>query len=128
MITPKFSDIDWDIAEMACPPEGIFRDVFMQAGLWNLYNKQIGEKPDISFKESVDIAKILWRQYCHYEGKRERKEVKIEDKSVEMCEVVHTHTEPVISMTVGFPGGGGTEVLISRNEILHMLDALNGEW
>ena len=56
------------------------------------------------------------------------KEIEVEDKSVEICTVEHTKEEPVISMMVSFPGLGGTEILISRNEILLMLDALNGEW
>ena len=124
----KFSDIDWDMAEFTCPPEAIFRDHFMKFGVWDAYIKTIDKKADISFSESVEAAKTLWRQFCDYQENHDTKEIKLKDPSIEFCEVAHTQDEPVISMMVSLPGLGGTEIVISRQELLLMLDALNGEW
>jgi len=125
---PKFNDIDWEMTDYNHPPENVFRMDFMQAGLWDTYNDQIGKISNISYEKSVEIAKKIWRQYCSYHEKHEPTEIQIKDKSVEKCEVVHTKDEPVISMMVTFPGGGGTEILISREELLYMIDGLNAEW
>ena len=55
--------------------------------------------------------------------------IKLEDKRVRKCEVGHGKEEPVISLNVQIPVGyAGTEVIISRDELLRMIDALNEEW
>ena len=57
----KFGDIDWDMAEFTMPPEAVYRDHFMKFGVWNAYMKELEKKPNITFIESIKIAKRLWR-------------------------------------------------------------------
>ena len=58
-----------------------------------------------------------------------KKLIDIEDSQVTKCEVVHTKTEPLISMNISVPiDFDGTEILISRDELLNMISALNAEW
>ena len=56
-------------------------------------------------------------------------DIEIKDSRVEKCEVVFSKDEPLISFQVKVPKGiRGTEIVLDRNELLHMIDGLNGEW
>ena len=58
--------------------------------------------------------------------------IKVPDKTVTNCEAVFTTNKskkevPMISMEIVVPKGyAGTEVLLGREELLYMIDALNG--
>jgi len=62
-------------------------------------------------------------------------QIDISEKSISKCEVAQVKfdankpAEPAILISVEVPVGyAGTEIVLSRNELLTMIDALNGEW
>lgn len=121
---PRYGSIDWEMADFNHPPENVFRDKFMIHGIWDRYNEEVGKVGSISFEHSIRIAKDLWREFCHAIAPEDPTIIEIHDENVVMCEAVETPEEPMVSLMVNSPG----EVLLSREELLYMIDALNSEW